>query len=734
MNIQERYDNRRKNLDRYFLTNEKMFIPLDECDLTFDIEVAPNKDKDKAITYSVAIMCCNDDLDICYKYDTMEQAIKEIMNLQAMKINIYVHNLFYDIKPWIISWIKMYENKQILETTKKKEWFSPYTKKTDLFEVLTQSREKPEPYSYKPTLKKGQMYACEFYGGIYTIGNKEVQKTITFKDSYKIATLSLANASKNFLGLILPKDGLDYDKVREVGCSLTETEKGYIYDDVFALKYIIKKLVIDGFIVNGRLVKYTKLTNSSQSLADYKIMLLEDYNLKQNSFKDKDFDEKITFLLVKNGSFFKENKSDIQKANILFETVYPKLSYYDDDYLRNAYYGGMTYVDFENIKKIEKKSKTRSGLVYDVNSLYPFCMESFELPIGKGNLGVNIPYENMSAEYKKQFPLYVQTIRIYDMKVKKDKIPFIQVKDNPNFNGRQIIKENINLFGKKEVIDITLPSPMLEMLFECYDVLSYELGTHFAFESKKGLFDNYLNFWGEIKRKSKGAEKQVAKLRQNGLYGKFGTAGDNEIALIDTTDDKFNVIHTHTNYIGDTLYLPTAMFITAYAKCHLIKAINSNRHRFMYCDTDSIHLSGTEPVKGIDVDDNIYGAWKHEMIFDDYKYVGSKRYAERAVIKRGDKIKLDNFYLAKWEFKCCGLSEKIMKQIDDIKTFTTCPHNSKELKKLEKFSKDDIYYYYDKECTKRIPGLFRSSKSKIVPGGTLILEQPYQLTQNSFFY
>ena len=165
-----------------------------------------------------------------------------------------------------------------------------------------------------------------------------------------------------------------------------------------------------------------------------------------------------------------------------------------------------------------------------------------------------------------------------------------------------------------------------------------------------------------------------------------------------------------------------ATFITSYAKQYLVQSINQNRDKFLYCDTDSLHLFGeAEEVKGLKIDSKIYGAWKHELTFYDFRYLGPKRYAE--------------YNGEEWDIKCCGLTSTIMKQLKDINTFEMCEYTSKELNKIKLYTKkDDIYYYKDKECTQKVKGLFKSKKSRIVKNGTLIVEQPYMLNTNPFSY
>lgn len=726
MDLNEKLQNRYKKLDKYFLEEQKLYIKSDEVNLVLDIEVSPNEYKNKALTYSVAIMSCDDETDICFKYNTVEKALEQLLNLQCKKVNVYIHNLFYDIKPFLIEFINKYGNNQVIETIQEKEIYNPFNKEKINMKVMdNKNRDKKPNYSYDVILKKGMMYSCSFYGENVVVNEKlglEQPKQIRFYDTLKIIPYTLQKSSEAFLGLILRKDGIDYDKIRNINDRLTFEEKTYIYDDVFSLKYLVRKLIIEGFEVDGHTVRYTKITNSSQSLSDYKDTLLQDFYYKSNCFDNEEFYQEIDTKLMKTRFYTLDDDKANLKKDILFKCVYPPLNYYIDSYLRHSYYGGLSFVDFKNVNKYTKV-KNKKGVVLDVNSLYPYVMLDKLLPVGYP-IYKEKPYNQMSKKYKSNFPLYVQEIIIYNMKLKKNKTAFVQVKDDVNFNGREVLEENINKNGKRVPIKLLLCNPLLDLLFENYNVKAYYLGSHIAFKGINNLFKNYLDFWGMIKKKSTGANREIAKLRQNALYGKFGSNGDNEITYINVDGGKFKAINTHEEYITDNIYLPISTFITSYAKEHLIKAINENRDRFLYCDTDSMHLFGDiEEVKGITIHDKNYGAWKHEMTFNDFIYIGAKRYAEKDVKSN------------KWEIKCCGLSDKIMKSIDDIETFSSCEYTSKELKKIKLYTKkDDVYYYKDKDFKTKVKGLYKSKKSKIVEGGTLIIEQPYMLNASNFYY
>ena len=618
--------------------------------LVFDIEACAIKNHTEMLTYSIACISCYDNTDTMYWTNSVDEFLDTLLLSKAKTIKIYAHNCLYDVKPFLLRYVEKYGNNEIKVKTFTKTEYNKFTNETVEVRYKEYKQDKLKPFQYKLSIKDGIYYGLT----IQTDTTK-----IEFLDSYKIIPQSLQSACSSFLNLNLPKDGLDYNKERTLNDELTKEELNYIYDDVFGLKYLIKLCCIDGFDVNGKHVRFTKLTNSAQSMYDYKETLLEDYEKKENAFSNEEFYNYVDERII--GTNFNSTKNYNEKLQILFECVYPVQSCFMDNWERLSYYGGLCTPHYENCKKYSKYRDHR-GKVYDVNSLYPSRMEAELLPYGEGQYNEK-PYIKMNKEYKEKFPLYIQDIIIHDMDVKKNKMFFLQVKDNEYFNGRELIKNNIDNEGNRIDIHLRLTNPLLDLLFECYNVKSYTLGSHIAFRGSYKLFDNYLKFWKEVKQTSTGAKRAVAKLRQNGLYGKFGMSGGNEITLFENVEGVFTIKHTGETYVSNAIYLPMASFITSYAKRYLVNAINHNFDTFLYCDTDSIHLYGTEQAKGIEVDSKKYGAWDNEMNFDDFKYLSPKRYAEREIESK------------EWTIKCCGLTDKIMKKVDDISMFDICEYD-----------------------------------------------------------
>ncbi len=703
-NLNELLKNINDNVEKYFIENFN-FEDLGE-NFVLDIESCGLNNNTECLVYSIAIMDIDDNLNNCYVFRSVHQFMEAIINAKK-EINFYIHNLSFDIKPFLISFIEDYQGQHVDKVIYEKQWKNFIDKKTYDINVLNSSAKQDlKTFQYDTMIKDGNFYKA-------TIKGKEFN--INFLDTLKLFPFSLQKACSGLLNLNLPKDGLDYEKERKLYEKFTHDEKVYIYNDVFGLKYLVKTYCIEGITISDRFIKFDKITISGQTFDNFKHFLLEDYENKTGCFAYDHVYDYVDNRLMKT-KFYSET-SEKNRRELVFRALFPKQNYFVDQYERRSYYGGLSYVHKENVEKYYKMDN-KIGNVYDVNSLYPFTMETFDLPFGVGVYNKK-PYHKMSKNFKKNYPLYIQEITIYDLEVKPNKINFLQVKHNKFFKGNECIKNNV-VNGKKIPLKLHLTNVTLDLLKECYDLKVVSYGSHIAFMSTQDIFKSYLDFWKKVKMENKGAVRNIAKLFQNSLYGKFGMRGESDIVYASSEDGKFTLDYNTKDVVGDTIYLPIATFITSYAKRYLCNAINANYENFLYCDTDSIHLIGNE-VKGLTLHNKIYGCWANELTFDNAKYLGQKRYCER------------NIETKEWEIKCCGLSDNIMKQVDDLEVFDNCKHSNKELSKMAYYTKNDsIYYYYDKECTKKIKGLFKSKKAKQVKGGTLILETPYMLSDSYY--
>lgn len=291
--------------------------------------------------------------------------------------------------------------------------------------------------------------------------------------------------------------------------------------------------------------------------------------------------------------------------------------------------GGFTYLN-----PIFKGKETGAGIVFDKNSMYPAKMKNEKLPFG-----MPIYFE---GKYKKDnlYNLYIQTFSC-SFKLKKGKIPSIQIKNNLSFVPNEYIEST-----NGDIVTLTLTNIDLELFFENYEVYDILYHNGFKFKSVKGLFSGYIDYWTEKKIKAKkddnGALYKIAKLMLNSLYGKFGL--NPRVRGKFPTLDETNVIkyRFYDEEIRDSIYVPVASFITAYARKDIIESSEKIREYstkkygkdlYIYSDTDSIHCllneTDVEELKStMDIDDYLLGFWKLESKFRRGKFLRQKCYIE----------------------------------------------------------------------------------------------------------
>ena len=406
--------------------------------------------------------------------------------------------------------------------------------------------------------------------------NKKVHK-VTFIDSLKIIPFSVDQIAKSF-NLEISKLKIDYKKPRPKGWELTKEEREYITNDVLIVAKALNTIFSEDL---------TKMTEGSNALNDFKNILT----------KSK------------------------------FNHYFPSLDYEVDKDLRKAYKGGFTYLN-----PIYKEKDIFEGEVLDVNSLYPSVMYEKLLPFGEPI------YFNGKYKDDKVYSLYIQMISC-SFKLKKNKIPTIQIKNNKAFFRANEYLES----SENEIVVLTLTNVDLELFFEHYDVYDLEYLCGWKFKGITGIFTKYIDKW--IGRKIKATiegnkgQRTLAKLMLNSLYGKFATSLDVQSKIPELGRDDIIHYHLSEKETKEGIYLPIGAFITAYARektirtSQAIKDYSLNKYgKDLYCysDTDSIHtLLPIEELKLFcDIDPVRLGAWKHEGHFTKAKFVRQKCYLE----------------------------------------------------------------------------------------------------------
>lgn len=425
--------------------------------------------------------------------------------------------------------------------------------------------------------------------------------------------------------LPMSKLSIDYNAQREVGHELTAEEKEYIEADC--------KIVSSALSVQME-QDLTKITIGSDALASYKK------------------------IIGKNR----------------FEKLFPILPLELDSDLRRAYRGGFTYLNPKY-----KNTQGLKGLTLDVNSLYPAMMYFKPLPYGYPYFFEGKPDIQAGNPYN----IFVVKIRAA-FEVKKDHLPTIQLKRNHAFIPTQYITSS-----RGEITEMILTSVDLQLFLDHYDVSYIEYVCGWKFKSKIGMFKEYIDYWMHIKETTTGALRQLAKLMLNNLYGKFGTNPKKGKKVPYLDENEIVNYHTPDPEITDPVYIPMAAFITAYARETTIRAAQKVYDRFIYADTDSLHLVGYDMPEGLEVHPTHLGAWKHEGNFTNSYFIKPKTYMETMHEIKSDTLK--NYVK---NMCSCDVVYREPDGIHTYKTHVTCagmPDNVKEIVTYDTFKQGNTF-------------------------------------------
>lgn len=417
--------------------------------------------------------------------------------------------------------------------------------------------------------------------------NGGMPRKITIYDSLKLIPMPISDMPKTF-GLDIEKLELDYEGNREEGHELTGEEKAYIRNDTLILARALN------FMKSNNM---KKLTTASNAMADFK---------------------------TRTG---KEN----------YKRMFPELSSTEDFDIRKSYKGGFTYLNPKY-----RGAKVGKGTVYDVNSMYPWAMRNCMLPWGK------LYYFSGRYEDNELYPLYVQCLTC-EFKIKPGHIPSIQIKNNFRYSETEYLTRS-----EDETV-LYLTSIDLKLFFDNYDVKVYEWNGGYMFMGRTDIFTEYIDYWynekQENKRNGNKGRVQIAKLMLNSLYGKFGgnPKGRSKIPYYSEEEQKvkfrLGAIEDRTKF-----YVPIASFITSYARDKIIRAAEKCGDKFIYADTDSLHVLGTD-TPPIDIDEYRLGAFKIEEEFDRAIFLRQKTYLE--------------IFNEKMDVKCAGMPKNVKNQVTE---------------------------------------------------------------------
>lgn len=416
---------------------------------------------------------------------------------------------------------------------------------------------------------------------------------LRFQDSLKKIPMTVREIPKAF-GFENEDEKLhiDYDEYRPVGYQPTKEEIDYVNEDVIIVAKALKQLEQEGF---------TKITGSSDAFAHWKQTLVK-------------------------------NPEKVKNPERTYRDLFPELDIETDDFIRKAYKGGWTYLN----PKYADKIITDTVEVWDINSMYPSKMVNKWLPI----------YEPIYFKGKpkpKKTQCYIVRCMI-SFDIKEGYLPTIQVKHSGFFNPTDYLTSSNGM-----EIELTLTNIDLNLIFKHYHVHVYQPIDGYYFYKAKGCFDKHIFEQMRIKEVSTGGRRYMAKCRMNQVYGKLATSPHkfNKEPYLDKGVLKFTLSEERTE---TPQYTALSVFITAFARYDIITDAQRNYDRFIYCDTDSLHMlankDGSEP--DLPIHQSHLGYYKLEHRVSKSLFLRSKTYIEQ--YESGDT-----------EIKCAGASPEVKK-------------------------------------------------------------------------
>lgn len=297
-----------------------------------------------------------------------------------------------------------------------------------------------------------------------------------------------------------------------------------------------------------------------------------------------------------------------QTVNRYYSFLFPTLKIEIDDFIRNSYRGGVVLVR----KKYQEREITQPVYVYDENSMYPDKMVNNVLPYG-------LPvYTKGQCTPTTDYPLYIQRILV-DLELKPKHMPTI-LQSNAMYSKLNYLDDTDGI-----MVELTLTNVDIELMHKHYIIHDIEYIDGYLFMGSDNLFKKYmLPVYDEKCKSEKGGKRERAKLKLNGLYGKFAT-NPRRAKKIPIWNGEQVMYYTTETEIDRPIYTAVSSFITAYARQDLFNAIQANYDDFIYCDTDSVHLLTDNP-KGIKIDNDELGAWGLDAVYTRSKYLAQKTY------------------------------------------------------------------------------------------------------------
>ena len=472
----------------------------------------------------------------------------------------------------------------------------------------------------KILVELGNIKPIIHHGDIISIGFKFNSYNITFRDSHQLLLASLRNLGKSFAVNIL-KSIFPYDFVNENNLDYIGSVPNINYfNDLSREEYLNYYDSFNGnnWNLRNETVKYCEIDCVSlyQIITKFNNMIFDLFSINIHKYPTL---SSLAFAIF---------RTHFLKLNTI-----PQLSGQIARDIRQGYTGGA--VDMY----IPENSDGTVIYCYDVNSLYPFVMKEFDMPVGK--------------------PIFFKgDIRV----INPDAFGFFYCEIvTPDNLKHPILQTHVKV--NKGIRTIAPLGTWSDMIFSEEMDNAKKYGYKFnilwgyTFE-RKNIFKSYVDTLYELRLKFDKSNplNLIAKLLLNSLYGRFGmddsfsditifdelkvlkkfleNHSDDVINMIDFNNTKvliqhrseikdqntelFGTLETHNTSIA------IASAITAYARIHMSQFKNNPNFILYYSDTDSIYID--RPLPKHLVNSKVLGLMKLENILNKGIFLAPKMY------------------------------------------------------------------------------------------------------------
>ena len=438
------------------------------------------------------------------------------------------------------------------------------------------------------------------------------KNNIEFRDSlvlfgYKLDTLG------SILGM--EKKDLEYNKLRHIETELTEEELDYCFRDVEIVVEAIRKE-------------------------------MQEYTM-------------ASIPMTKTGYVRKYVREHLRSAGMTIDMVqHLTLCKEEYDVLKEAFCGGFTHSNAYYTGKVIEDVYS-----YDIITSYIATAVSEYFPMSKGKK-VKVKCMAEFVYYLEEY-LCVFPITLYNLRVRDD-AGDSPISSSKCFNCEDVEEDNGRVYKAKR-ITTTITSIDLDTILDFYDFESFDVSSIWIYKKgrlPKELVRCLLDLYKK-KTMLKGIvgmedEYNRAKELLNAVYGMMVKDIVQDIVNykdgVWSSTEPQNAIEDYNKNKNRFLFYPWGVFIAAYSRRNLMRAISHSGLDHIYSDTDSEKFLGTdnceffeeynrEIAAKMDTAMEFYGfdkeltrpknakgitkqlgAWEREHVYKKFKTLGAKRY------------------------------------------------------------------------------------------------------------